>query len=106
MDTLQPTPEELVDRAVAAFRTLVTSLVVPPTSNYPDDELTIEQAAAALKCSESHVKTLLGMRGGPVEIPYHRRGRRIWIVRKDVDTYKRQTQISAGVMRSPRGRRH
>jgi len=65
------------------------------------DWLTIPEAAGVLRCSPSHIKTLLGQRGGPVELGFHKCGRRTYIKRAEVERYIAQAEAS-GVMRSPR----
>jgi hypothetical protein len=60
--------------------------------------------ARELRSSVSHVKTLLGQRGGPVEIAHFKHGKRTFIKRAELDRYKVQVEMS-GVMRSPRSRR-
>jgi len=64
------------------------------------DWLTISEVAAELRSSVSHVKTLLGQRGGPVEIGYFKHGGRTFIKRQELDRYKARVEVS-GFMRSP-----
>ncbi|MBI1331443.1 MAG: hypothetical protein GC165_01035 [Armatimonadetes bacterium] len=60
-----------------------------------------------LRSSVSHVKTLLGQRGGPVEIGHFKHGKRTLIKRKELERYMAMIEMS-GTMRSPvrRKRRH
>ena len=86
---------------------------MPPTNqerrigNEPDvdfDWLTISEVATELRSSVSHVKTLLGQRGGPVEIGHFKHGRRTLIKRKELERYKARVEMSL-TMRSPRNGR-
>ena len=67
------------------------------------DWLTIRDVAGELRTSQSHVKTLLGQRGGPVEIGYFKHGKRTLIKRCELNKYKSRIEMS-GIMRSPRTR--
>lgn len=67
------------------------------------DWLSLEEVADAIRSSVSHVKTLLGQRGGPVEIPYFKHGKRTYVKRAEVERYKAGVEMQ-GVMRSPRRR--
>lgn len=75
-----------------------------PEAHQPQhDWLTLPEVAEELRCTVSHVKTLLGQRGGPVELPYFKHGKRTLVKRKEVDRYKASIEMQ-GVMRSPRRR--
>jgi hypothetical protein len=67
------------------------------------DWLTLEEVAEEIRSSVSHVRTLLGQRGGPVEIPFFKHGKRTYVKREQVERYKAGIEIQ-GVMRSPRRR--
>ena len=54
--------------------------------------LTIDDVAKELRSSTSHVKTLLGQRGGPVQIRHFKHGRRTLITRSDLDAYKQSIE--------------
>ena len=58
------------------------------------DWLTIREVAAELRSSVSHVKTLLGQRGGPVEIGHFKHGRRTLIKRKELERYKARVEYA------------
>jgi hypothetical protein len=97
------TREEQIESAVDAFRSLLTTLVSSPQES-SDDELRIPQVAEALGCSESSVKSLLGHRGGPVRLAFHKRGSRVYVFRRDVEKYKLNEASRTEVMRDPRRR--
>jgi hypothetical protein len=63
--------------------------------------LTIREVADELRASVSHIKTLLGQRGGPVEIGHFKHGRRTFIKRQELERYKARVEMSA-TMRTPR----
>ena len=87
--TMDPTKHESLDRK---------------DSGGDFDWLTIREVAAELRSSISHVKTLLGQRGGPVEIGHFKHGRRTLIKRKELERYKARVEMSL-TMRSPRNGR-
>jgi hypothetical protein len=67
------------------------------------DWLSLEEVADEIRSSVSHVKTLLGQRGGPVLIGWFKHGKRTYVKRVEVERYKAGIEIQ-GVMRSPRRR--
>jgi hypothetical protein len=75
--------------------------VTPGATNISLDWLTISEVADELRASVSHIKTLLGQRGGPVEIGHFKHGRRTFIKRKELERYKARVEMSA-TMRTPR----
>jgi len=76
---------------------------VQPDSAPMHDWLALAEVADEIRASVSHVKTLLGQRGGPVEIPYFKHGKRTYVKRSELDRYKTRIEMG-GVMRTPRRR--
>lgn len=104
--TLPPDRSEVIERAVDAFRDLVSGLIAAATPVTDlRDELTIGEVAESLKCSPSTIKSLCGMRGGEVRLSYFKRQNRVYILRRDVEAYRAQVQLRTSVMRSPARRR-
>ncbi|MBS1717651.1 MAG: helix-turn-helix domain-containing protein [Armatimonadetes bacterium] len=60
------------------------------------DWLTLEEAAVELRCSKSHVNTLCGFRGGPIELPWFKHGKRTLVKRAELEAYKKRIEC-AGV---------
>ena len=57
---------------------------VQPDSAPMHDWLALAEVADEIRASVSHVKTLLGQRGGPVEIPYFKHGKRTYVKRSEL----------------------
>jgi hypothetical protein len=71
------------------------------SSGVGHDWLTIKEVADELRASASHIKTLLGQRGGPVEIGHFKHGRRTYVRRTELERYKDTVESQTYVMRSP-----
>jgi Helix-turn-helix domain len=89
MATITFDTDELADKIIARIESKLTSITQHPTVNDPDELLTLQ------KCAEADGRSIFTWYGvtSRGEIPYIKKGRKVYITRRDLMAYMRTPNV-------------